>query len=354
MATVREEHERRQRANTETTGARLGMDADADAAIAREMAEEDVEGELGVVDTSPTQAGQGITQNSQVNQPPAPLPLLDEPLPPNLRSLLPLAHLSLSSHKPSNGPSALLSPSLDHYWQSDGPQPHLLTLHWPKMVEIVRMRIFIDYSQDESYTPTKMSFWAGAHGSSGTSIGNGNVGEVDALGSNFGGYGMCEIGGWEGLNVRGWVEVPLRGCGGRSSKRYKREAKDVDQTRPGRSSRLSTRRRRDGRAEDTEICDDPYDGSILRARVVQVRILENHQNGKDTHVRGLQVWGQDDRPLRGARQQELEDAIAAVELTKGKEEAGTESDQTRRGDASNKGGRRGIKLADWMGEVELR
>ena len=346
MATVREEHERRPRANPETTGARHEVDIDADATIARELGEEDAEGDLGVVDTSPTQAGQGITQNNQVNQPPAPPPLLDEPLPPNLRSLLPLAHLSLSSYKPSNGPSALLSPSLDHYWQSDGPQPHLLTLHWPKMVEVVRMRIFIDYSQDESYTPTKMSFWAGAHGSSGTSVGNGNMGEVDALASNFGGYGMCEIGGWEGLNVRGWVEVPLRGCGGRSSKRYKREAKD--------SSRLNTTRRRDGHSEDEEICDDPYDGSILRARVVQVRILENHQNGKDTHVRGLQVWGQDDRPLRGARQQELEDAIAAVELSKGNEEAGMERNQTRQGDAFSKGGRRGIKLADWMGEVELR
>lgn len=33
----------------------------------------------------------------------------------------------------------------------------------------------------------------------------------------------------------------------------------------------------------------------LRAFVVQVRILENHQNGKDTHVRGVQLFAKDDR-----------------------------------------------------------
>lgn len=33
----------------------------------------------------------------------------------------------------------------------------------------------------------------------------------------------------------------------------------------------------------------------LRAFVVQVRVLENHQNGKDTHVRGVQIFARDDK-----------------------------------------------------------
>lgn len=36
----------------------------------------------------------------------------------------------------------------------------------------------------------------------------------------------------------------------------------------------------------------------LRAFVVQVRILENHQNGKDTHVRGMQLFARDERGAR--------------------------------------------------------
>jgi anaphase-promoting complex subunit 10 len=41
------------------------------------------------------------------------------------------------------------------------------------------------------------------------------------------------------------------------------------------------------------------DGKTLRCFLVQVRIMENHQNGKDTHVRGLKIYAQDER-TRGA------------------------------------------------------
>jgi anaphase-promoting complex subunit 10 len=37
------------------------------------------------------------------------------------------------------------------------------------------------------------------------------------------------------------------------------------------------------------------DGRTLRAFLVQVRIMENHQNGKDTHVRGLKVFARDEK-----------------------------------------------------------
>jgi anaphase-promoting complex subunit 10 len=39
---------------------------------------------------------------------------------------------------------------------------------------------------------------------------------------------------------------------------------------------------------------------VLRAHLVQVKILENHQNGKDTHLRGLQVFTRNDEGARGA------------------------------------------------------
>lgn len=32
---------------------------------------------------------------------------------------------------------------------------------------------------------------------------------------------------------------------------------------------------------------------VLRCMLVQVRICENHQNGKDTHLRGLQIFAKD-------------------------------------------------------------
>lgn len=41
------------------------------------------------------------------------------------------------------------------------------------------------------------------------------------------------------------------------------------------------------------------DGKTLRAFLVQVRVMENHQNGKDTHVRGLKIYARDERLGRG-------------------------------------------------------
>lgn len=36
------------------------------------------------------------------------------------------------------------------------------------------------------------------------------------------------------------------------------------------------------------------DGNTLRAFLVQVKVVENHQNGKDTHVRGLKIYARDE------------------------------------------------------------
>lgn len=37
---------------------------------------------------------------------------------------------------------------------------------------------------------------------------------------------------------------------------------------------------------------------VLRAHLVQIKILENHQNGKDTHLRGLQIFARNDESGR--------------------------------------------------------
>lgn len=44
---------------------------------------------------------------------------------------------------------------------------------------------------------------------------------------------------------------------------------------------------------------------ILRAHLVQIKILENHQNGKDTHLRGLQIFALDNESARPARAAEV-------------------------------------------------
>ncbi|KAF2843488.1 galactose-binding like protein, partial [Patellaria atrata CBS 101060] len=136
-----------------------------------------------------------------------------------------LASWTVTSAKPGCGIPQLRNSSTSLFWQSDGPQPHCLNIHFFKLVEICGMRIFLDFEQDESYTPTKIQFLAGM------------------------GYNDLQMFGEMAFEQpRGWIDVDFSGKGA---------------------------------------------VPILRAFLVQVKIVENHQNGKDTHLRGLQIFAKD-------------------------------------------------------------
>jgi anaphase-promoting complex subunit 10 len=90
-----------------------------------------------------------------------PLPNLDPP-PPYLREISTLASWTVSSSKPGCSISQLRHPNTNLFWQSDGPQPHYLNIHFFKLVRIVGLRLYLDFDQDESYTPTRIIFLAGS------------------------------------------------------------------------------------------------------------------------------------------------------------------------------------------------
>lgn len=114
-------------------------------------------------------------------------------------------------------------------FRSDGPQPHLLNIHFVRMVSITNIRLYLDFAADESYTPTRLSFLAGT-----------------------GHHDLIEFTELAFEKPKGWIDVELTGVGGGP------------------------------------------DGNTLRAHLVQLKISENHQNGKDTHVRGLKIFARDD------------------------------------------------------------
>ncbi|KAK6506055.1 anaphase promoting complex subunit doc1 [Arthrobotrys conoides] len=144
---------------------------------------------------------------------------------PSLAGLKEIGHLAswtVSTSKPGCGVAELRSEDTNLFWQSDGPQPHLINIHFAKRVFVKRIRVFLDYGQDESYTPTKIAIYAGT--------GYHDLQEVCILEFN---------------QPTGWQEAPLEGV---------------------------------------------HADGILRTFLIQVCVLSNHQNGKDTHVRGLQIY----------------------------------------------------------------
>jgi anaphase-promoting complex subunit 10 len=204
-------------------------------------------------------------------------------------------------------------------------------------VAIVKLRVYLDFDLDESYTPTKMIFLAG-----------------------MGGNDLVEFAGWEGETPCGWVDISLEGVGGRHRKSTR------DSPIP-RRRRHRHRRHAHGALgnefivedesdslEDDVDPDDPFDGNVLKAMVIQVRICENHQNGKDTHVRGFQVFAYDEDRRRVAA---AAAAAAAAAGQQGQTPQGKRKSvrKNSHGELDTTDGQiHGLDEPDWMGEPVIR
>jgi len=186
-----------------------------------------------------------------------------------------LASWTVSSCKPGCGVEALRDEDTNLFWQSDGPQPHHLNIHFSRLVSIMAIRIYLDFEADESYTPTRITLLAGT-----------------------GYHDLIPFSALEFAMPKGWIDVPLDHVGGGE------------------------------------------DGKTLRAFLVQIKVVENHQNGKDTHVRGLKVYAKDERMGRGG--------LGILEIDEGKTAAKLRAMQA--GGAE----REWIVEPEWMGEPELR
>lgn len=88
---------------------------------------------------------------------------------------------------------------------------------------------------------------------------------------------------------KGWTDVDLSNAGGPSEFEAGEGLEDERDAERGLSAKEKDRLqklRETGR------------GSTLRCFLVQIKILENHQNGKDTHLRGLQIFAKDEGASR--------------------------------------------------------
>lgn len=72
-----------------------------------------------------------------------------------------LATWTVSSHKPGFDVNCLRDDDPETFWQSDGPQPHYITLQFAKKVPVQKLAIMLNFSADDSYTPVKLLIKAG-------------------------------------------------------------------------------------------------------------------------------------------------------------------------------------------------
>lgn len=77
------------------------------------------------------------------------------------RDISSLGIWTLSSAKIGFGIQQLLEDSLSSYWQSDGSQPHSVTIFFPRKMYVSEFCVYLDFKSDESYTPSKLSILIG-------------------------------------------------------------------------------------------------------------------------------------------------------------------------------------------------
>ena len=162
-----------------------------------------------------------------------------------------LAVWSVTSAKPGNGVELLRDNNLDTYWQSDGAQPHLVNVQFQRKVRIRELALYADYKLDESYTPSKISVRAG---------------------NSF--HDLREIKVVDLNEPVGWTRVRL-------------DAGALGEDAEGDG----------GGAKSNDRGGSRGPGESLRAYFLQLAVLSNHQNGRDTHVRQVKIFGPRTSPM---------------------------------------------------------
>ncbi|KAK6152925.1 hypothetical protein DH2020_012564 [Rehmannia glutinosa] len=163
----------------------------------------------------------------------------------DLREMAKKAAWSVSSCKPGNGVASLRDDNLDTYWQSDGAQPHLVNIQFQKKVKLKLVVLYVDFKLDESYTPSKISVRAGD--------GFHNLKEIKVV---------------ELVKPTGWVYISLSG-NDPSMHLWNRLFISVNY-----ACRIML-----------------WKETFVNTFMLQIAVLSNHLNGRDTHVRQIKVYG---------------------------------------------------------------
>ncbi|KAF8518473.1 anaphase-promoting complex subunit 10 [Gautieria morchelliformis] len=143
-----------------------------------------------------------------------------------------LAKWSVSSHKFGFGAECLRDEDPETFWHSDGPQPHFITVQFGRKVAIQKIALHLSFKSDDSYTPATLCVRAGT--------GLSDLQDVRLVTFE---------------KPNGWLLFDV----------YLEPTEEGDGFKP------------------------------LHAYVLQVVVVSNHMNGKDTHVRGLQIFGPSER-----------------------------------------------------------
>lgn len=261
-----------QRRTTSSSGA-TAMILDGDAAVADDDDDDDDVGEeddsVAIDDDPASPPGTGAVGAAGTSAvPPALATTLHITAEPHLDSLYGLREVGkeaicwqLSSAKPGNGVEQLRDRTTETYWQSDGTQPHTIQIQFARRAAVSHVCLYLDYNLDESYTPKRIEIQAGM--------------TIQDLRPAVIPVDLNE--------PVGWCIVPL--------------------TAPTDPLLLQ-----EEEEDDVPENEDNESLNPVRAHLIQISILSMHQNGRDTHVRQVQLYG----PRRGIEKYDSDNRTTTI------------------------------------------
>ncbi|CEH16833.1 Anaphase-promoting complex (APC), subunit 10 [Ceraceosorus bombacis] len=184
---------------------------------------------------------------------------------------------SLSSYKPGCGVQALRSDDVETSWHSDGTQPHLINIQFSKSTLLTHISLHLNHSLDDSYTPSKILVRAGTHYHDLVDV------RTRTLDKPVGWYhfALSKPSATHSEETDDEKEDAQLDAVVRKDKAQKGGGRASREEREGKSWR--------GRNLPSEVRANRPEP--IQAYLLQVCIQQCHLNGKDTHVRGLKVWG---------------------------------------------------------------
>ncbi|PWN33822.1 galactose-binding like protein [Meira miltonrushii] len=199
---------------------------------------------------------------------------------------------SLSSQKPGHGLGELRDPNFDKLWQSDGLLPHLINIQFARRTALTHVSLYTDFKEDDSYTPHKVRILAGTH---------------------F--HDLVEVRTRELLEPTGWKHFILDNFedGNESDDGENDGSSDASDSSQSSTSSILQHRRKSGTHAELNTSKRPLDylpcgvskrHAPIHAFLVQICILSNHAAGKDTHIRGIRIFGP---PTKASREKAKRD-----------------------------------------------
>ncbi|XP_026191449.1 uncharacterized protein LOC34621377 [Cyclospora cayetanensis] len=165
-----------------------------------------------------------------------------------------LASWTLSSAKEGNGVQALRDNSSISFWQSEGQAPHTVTLQFNREMPVTRVDLLVNFHLDESYTPKRIQIKMGSSPAT-LSV----VRDVEFVVTDD---QNC----WWGIELTAAHAIKLVN----GLENHSQEALDL-------------------------VLHGVETSEYLRAACLQIAVLTTHQQGRDTHIRQVRIYG----PIEG-------------------------------------------------------